>query len=487
MSKFIEKMKKKKKPRANSNTDSSPGSSIGAPYEFKHNLHVGFDAISGDFIDLPEPWTKWLGVSNITKAEQTENPDAVLNALKIFDKLDKSMKKKGTKYMVNQTICSNDDEDEYPHIAAAKPCDGDEAVGGSTNLPYADETVSETSDTNHNNDGVKDAINDLEKDVQHMKTQDEPEEKFERRQRKSTKKKMSEEEIMSALHAICDPGDPMEVYKVGKKVGSGASGTVHMATNLKTGEPVAIKMMDLKNQPKKELIITEIQVMKEHNHPNVVNYVNSYLVDDELWVVMEYLEGGALTDVVTETVMSEGLIAAVSKESLKALKFLHDRNIIHRDIKSDNVLLGMNGHVKLTDFGFCAQIASDASKRTTMVGTPYWMAPEVVGRKHYDKKVDIWSLGIMVMEMMDGEPPYMNETPLKALYLIATHGKPKVKDPEKYSEELLTFIDRCLEVSIEKRAGAAELLQHPFLLKASPLIKLKPLIEAAKEQVHNKD
>jgi serine/threonine protein kinase len=97
--------------------------------------------------------------------------------------------------------------------------------------------------------------------------------------------------------------------------------------------------------------------------------------------------------------------------------------------------------------------------------------------------VDIWSLGIMVMEMMDGEPPYMNETPLKALYLIATHGKPKVKDPEKYSNELLTFVDRCLEVTIENRATAVELLEHPFLLKASPLSKLKPLIDAAKEQL----
>ena len=295
------------------------------------------------------------------------------------------------------------------------------------------------------------------------------------------KKKMSDEEIMERLRQIVTVGDPNRKYTKMEKIGQGASGTVYTAIETATGMEVAIKQMNLQQQPKKQLIINEIVVMKANKHPNVVNFLDAYLVGEELWVAMEYLPGGSLTDVVTETCMDEGQIAAVCREVLQALDFLHKGHVIHRDIKSDNILLGMNGEVKLTDFGFCAQISAEQNKRTTMVGTPYWMAPEVVTRKQYGPKVDIWSLGIMAIEMIEGEPPYLNENPLRALYLIATNGKPEIKERDKLSAIFQDFLDKCLETTVEKRPTASELLRHPFLKLSRPLISLNPLILAAKE------
>eukprot|EP00090_Calanus_glacialis_P035246 TRINITY_DN6020_c0_g1_i1.p1 TRINITY_DN6020_c0_g1~~TRINITY_DN6020_c0_g1_i1.p1 ORF type:complete len:581 (-),score=120.23 TRINITY_DN6020_c0_g1_i1:901-2643(-) len=517
---------------------------ISYPTKFTHVVHVGFDDDSGEFTGMPEAWTKMLVASNISKEMQMQNPQAVLDVLNYYEHSskhktdDKYMTQTPStdpsprpSYSVSTHALSSpssqvigapspsppvsvaasssipspvlpeapttptarltgssstpsvfstspeqdDTEDDHepppPPIASrpektksiyTKPLDEDEDDTPSLKMPPTinENEITGTTEKSNNNNNLnhKPASNERPK-----------------------KKKMTDEEILARLRQIVTVGDPNRKYTKMEKIGQGASGTVYTAIETATGMEVAIKQMNLQQQPKKELIINEIIVMKSNKHPNVVNFLDAFLVNEELWVTMEYLPGGSLTDVVTETCMDEGQIAAVCREVLQALDFLHKGNVIHRDIKSDNILLGMDGDIKLTDFGFCAQISSEQNKRTTMVGTPYWMAPEVVTRKHYGPKVDVWSLGIMAIEMIEGEPPYLNENPLRALYLIATNGKPEIKDRDKLSTIFQDFLDKCLEVDVEKRPSAHEMLRHPFLKLSRPLISLNPLILAAKE------
>ncbi|KAH8165857.1 hypothetical protein CIB48_g2401 [Xylaria polymorpha] len=286
-------------------------------------------------------------------------------------------------------------------------------------------------------------------------------------------------DVAAALKRICSEGDPREIYRGFTKIGQGASGGVYTGHERGSNRLVAIKQMNLEQQPKKDLIINEILVMKDSIHPNIVNFIDSYLCGGELWVIMEYMEGGSLTDVVTFNIMTENQIASVCRETLKGLQHLHSKGVIHRDIKSDNILLSLEGSIKLTDFGFCAQINEAHNKRTTMVGTPYWMAPEVVTRKEYGRKVDIWSLGIMAIEMIEGEPPYLTESPLRALWLIATNGTPQIKEEHTLSAVFRDFLYFALKVDPEKRASAHDLLRSGLLETLEPRRKLEREVEVS--------
>lgn len=313
---------------------------------------------------------------------------------------------------------------------------------------------------------------------------------------------MSESEVMAKLREVVSKERPLDSYNKQKKIGQGASGSVYVARIRENATSptarrvmqengpraqVAIKQMDLRNQPRKELIVNEIIVMKDSKHPNIVNFLDAFLQEEqsELWVVMEFMEGGALTDVIDNNQsINEDQIATICFETCKGLEHLHNQNIIHRDIKSDNVLLDGRGNVKITDFGFCAKLTEQRSKRATMVGTPYWMAPEVVKQKEYGNKVDIWSLGIMAIEMIESEPPYLNEEPLKALYLIATNGTPRLKKPDKLSKELKAFLSVCLCVDVKSRASASELMSHDFLRNGCSLNSLAQLLNFRKNGSH---
>jgi len=284
-----------------------------------------------------------------------------------------------------------------------------------------------------------------------------------------------------------DEGDPANLYKDFTQIGEGSSGTVFKGYSSNSDDKVAIKVIPFKEKTRKEVesIQNEILMQKTSPHPNIVAYKGAYMKNSQLWVVMEYLNGGSLTDLISVCRMTEPQIACVCKEIIKALIYIHNMMRIHRDIKSDNILLSTEGDVKLADFGYCAQLTETANKRNSVVGTPYWMAPELIRGQEYSTAVDIWSLGIATLEMAEGEPPYIEYPPLRALFLIATNGSPGLKEAEKWSDAFKDFLQVCTASDPEQRYGAEQLLKHPFIKMACPKKNLIPLIKKAKEVLKN--
>ncbi|XP_069773366.1 serine/threonine-protein kinase PAK 4-like [Narcine bancroftii] len=292
---------------------------------------------------------------------------------------------------------------------------------------------------------------------------------------------VTHEQFKGAMAMVVNQGNPRNFLESFNKIGEGSTGIVCAATEKQTGRRVAIKIMDLRMQQRRELLFNEVMIMRDYQHEHVVRMYSSYLVGDQLWVVMELLEGGALTNIILQTRMNEQQIATVCLSILKALAYLHSHGVIHRDVKSDSILLTLDGRVKLSDFGFCAQVSKEIPWRRSLVGTPYWMAPEVIARLPYGPEVDIWSLGIMVMEMVDGEPPYFSDNPVEAMKMLRDNPPPKLKLEHKVSPILRDFLGHMLIHEAMQRATSAELLGHLFLLQAGSPDCIVPLIQQCNE------
>jgi serine/threonine protein kinase len=264
-----------------------------------------------------------------------------------------------------------------------------------------------------------------------------------------------------SLNSVITSGDPTILFKMVRRIDEGSTATVYEAIYLPKKLTCAVKVMQSKGADK--AIISEISLMMATNHQNIVGFIGAYLSGSELWIAMEYMGGGKVTDLLMrQNCFTEPQMAYICRETLKGLKYLHDNQFMHRDIKTDNLLFSSTGEIKLADFGFGVR-SSEVSKRKSIVGTPYWMAPEVIRGIEYDTKVDIWSLGIMILELAEGEPPLIELPPLRALFAIATQPAPTVRNPERYSAAFRSFLGLCLNKDPNNRATATMLLKHPFL------------------------
>ncbi|XP_045540835.1 serine/threonine-protein kinase 10 [Papilio machaon] len=298
---------------------------------------------------------------------------------------------------------------------------------------------------------------------------------------------------------IRDNSDPNEHWDMIGELGDGAFGKVYKAQHKSTGQLAAAKMCVLDNEDDLADFTVEIDILSECRHPNVVELHEAYFIDNKLWMLLEYCDGGALDSVMAELEkgLNEAQIAYVCREMCRGLQFLHSRRVIHRDLKAGNVLATMTGGVKLADFGVSAKNKSTLQKHDTFIGTPYWMAPEVVlcetFRDHpYDFKVDIWSLGITLIEFAQMEPPNHEMTPMRVLLKIQKSDPPALDQPSRWSKPFNDFIAKALVKDPEKRPTSSELLKHEFVsgeLDSKPLrdLLLEYRAEVVEEELLDDD
>uniref|UniRef100_A0A667XJW1 non-specific serine/threonine protein kinase n=1 Tax=Myripristis murdjan TaxID=586833 RepID=A0A667XJW1_9TELE len=298
--------------------------------------------------------------------------------------------------------------------------------------------------------------------------------------------------------------DPAGIFELVELVGNGTYGQVYKGRHVKTGQLAAIKVMDVTGDEEEE-IKAEINMLKKYSHHrNIATYYGAFIkknppgIDDQLWLVMEFCGAGSVTDLIKNTKgnsLKEEWTAYICREILRGLTHLHQHKVIHRDIKGQNVLLTENAEVKLVDFGVSAQLDRTVGRRNTFIGTPYWMAPEVIACDEnpdatYDFKSDLWSLGITAIEMAEGAPPLCDMHPMRALFLIPRNPAPRLKS-KKWSKKFQSFIESCLVKSHSQRPSTEQLLKHPFIRdlpnERQVRIQLKDHIDRTKKKRGERD